>query len=93
MEQLDTIKTLINEGDIARAISLLDAMLHNDNSQINHDVIYYLKDNAYRKMGDWQQSLNNYQKAIDINHASLAVHARKAVIEILDFYHKDMFIQ
>ena len=28
---------------------------------------YYLLVNAYRKMGDWQQALNNYLEAIERN--------------------------
>ena len=57
------------------------------------DTLYYLRGNAYRKKGDWKQALDNYQYAIEINPDSPAVQARKMAIDILNFYHKDMFNQ
>ena len=39
------------------------------------DEAYYLRGNAYRKQGNWQQALNNYQYAIDLNPESPAQHA------------------
>jgi hypothetical protein len=47
--------------------------------------------NAYRKKENWELALNNYRSAIDINSGSPAKHAYKMVIDILNFYHKDMF--
>ena len=61
--------------------------------QSEKDTLYYLRGNAYRKKGDWKQALDNYQFAIDINPEGPAVQARKMVIDILNFYHKDMFNQ
>ena len=57
------------------------------------DEVYYLRGNAYRKQGNWQQALNNYQSAIEINPESPALQARKMVMDILEFYHKDMYNQ
>ena len=57
------------------------------------DTLYYLRGNAYRKKGDWKRALDNYQYAIELNPDSPAVQARKMVIDILNFYHKDMFNQ
>lgn len=56
-------------------------------------MLYYLRGNAYRKKGDWKQALDNYQYAIDLNPDSPAVQARTMAIDILNFYHKDMFNQ
>ena len=56
-------------------------------------MAYYLLGNAFRKQGDWQGALNNYQEAIDINPDSPAAEARNMVIDILNFYNKDMFNQ
>ena len=40
-----------------------------------------------------KQALDNYQYAIELNPDSPAVQARKMAIDILNFYHKDMFNQ
>ena len=42
---------------------------------------------------NWQQALNNYQYAIDLNPDSPARQARNMVMDILNFFHKDMYNQ
>lgn len=91
MEQLDYLKKLINKGDVDRAIKELNVLLESDS--IPKDILFYLRGNAYRKKSDWQQALNSYQSAIDINPNSPAVHARQIVMDILEFFHKDMYNQ
>ena len=91
MEQLKTIKELINQGDVAEAIRQLDEYLITDST--DRDEAFYLLGNAYRKQGNWRLALNNYQYAIEINPDSPAVQASKMAIDILNFYHKDMFNQ
>ncbi|MGI6792913.1 tetratricopeptide repeat protein [Bacteroides sp. KG68] len=91
MEQLNTIKELINKGNVGQAIRLLDEMLQTDFP--GKDEAYYLRGNAYRKQGDWQQALNNYRRAIDLNPQSPALHARQMAMDILNFYNKDMYNQ
>ena len=86
---LEKIKEILNEGRVNEAIILLNNLL--DTQLQETDKIYYLMGNAYRKIGDWQGALNNYQKAIEANPNSPAKHARTMVIEVLDFYNKDMF--
>ena len=78
MDQLNTIKELINQGDVNQAIAALDELLQS-NDFIHQDEAYYLRGNAFRKQGNWQQALNNYQSAIDINPNSPALQARKVV--------------
>ena len=90
-ERLKTIKKLIDEGKTSTAIDQLNMFLA-QNSQ-DADMAYYLLGNAFRKQGDWQGALNNYQEAIDINPDSPAAEARNMVIDILNFYNKDMFNQ
>ena len=90
MKQLETIKELINQGDINKAIEALDTLL-TQTDFAPKDEVYYLRGNVYRKQGNWQQALNNYQSAIEINPESPALQARKMVMDILEFYHKDMY--
>ena len=90
-EELQDIKTLIEQGDMERAIHALTNFIRND-AHVN-DEPYYLLGNAYRKMGDWQQALNNYLEAIERNPESPAVSARDMIMNILNFYNKDMYNQ
>ena len=43
--------------------------------------------------GNWQFALNNYLEAIDRSPESPAVEAKRMVMDILEFYNKDMFNQ
>lgn len=91
MEQLTTIKELIDQGRVELAIRHLDEIIQTDCP--NKDEAYYLRGNAYRKQGNWQQALNNYQQAIDLNPQSPALHAHQMVMDILNFFNKDMYNQ
>ena len=93
MEQIDNLKELINQGDVDTAIKQLDQLLQNTSVEKEKDTLYYLRGNAYRKKGDWQGALNNYQEAITLDPESPAADARKMVMDILNFYNKDMFNQ
>ena len=90
-ERLQQIKREIDDGDLDTAISQLNRLLTQNPD--NADYIYYLLGNAFRKQGNWQGALNNYQEAIAINPDSPAAEARKMVMDILEFYNKDMFNQ
>ena len=91
MEQLNTIKELINQGNVEQAIFQLDEILQTDFP--GKDEAYYLLGNAYRKQSNWQQALNNYHYAIDLNPDSPARQAYNMVMDILNFFHKDMYNQ
>lgn len=91
MEQLNSIKQFIGQGEVEHAIRLLDEMLQTDFP--GKDEAYYLRGNAYRKQGNWQQALNNYRYAIDLNPDSPARNAHRMVMDILNFYNKDMYNQ
>jgi tetratricopeptide (TPR) repeat protein len=93
MQEPNQIRELISRGDVAVAVEMLNEIVRDDKATIAKDEAYYLLGNAHRKSGDWRQALNNYQKAIDINPASPAVEARKMVMDILEFYYKDMYNQ
>lgn len=90
-ESLKEIKQQIGNGHIDNALDLLDQLI-TTHPELAADA-YYLRGNAYRKKGDWQGALNCYQKAIDINPNSPAAEARNMVMDILNFYNKDMFNQ
>ena len=89
-ESLTDIKLLINEGNVSTAIDLLNQLIAQDSTKAE---VYYLLVNAYRKQGNWQGALNNYQEAIDLDPESPANEAKNMVLDILNFYNKDMFNQ
>lgn len=91
MEQLNGIRELISQGKVEEAIGLLQDVLHSNYP--HKDEAYYLLGNAYRKQGNWQQALNHYGQAVELNPQSPALHARRMVMDILEFYNKDMYNQ
>lgn len=85
----EEIRQAILDGNTGSAIAELEKLLQEAPS----DEGFYLLGNAYRKLGDWQKALNNYQEAIALNPDSPAVSARQMALDILNFYNKDMFNQ
>jgi tetratricopeptide (TPR) repeat protein len=90
-EALGNIRKLIENGDTEHAIKELNAYIEAHPEA--DDMPFYLLGNAHRKHGDWQMALNNYLEAIDRNPESPAVHARRMLMDILEFYNKDMYNQ
>lgn len=86
----EEIKALISQGALPEAISQLDRLI---GTTCTDDELFYLRGNAYRKQGNWQQALNNYLEAISLNPQSPAVEAHRMLMEILEFYNKDMYNQ
>lgn len=52
---------------------------------------YYRLGNRYRKEGNWQEALNNYIAAIELDPENPAVEAKKMLDDILNYYCKDMY--
>ena len=90
-EKLNTIKELIKEGKLETAIEQLNAYIQSDTTQ--EDEPYYLLGNAYRKQSNWQMALNNYLEAMERNPESPAANAHQMMMDILNFYNKDMYNQ
>ena len=97
MNSIENIKELISQGSVDMAIEqanlLLQQVADAENAMLPQDYLYYLRGNAYRKKGDWKGALDSYQYAIDLNPESPAAQARRMVIDILEFYNKDMYNQ
>ena len=90
-EKLIQAKELIGKGKVDSAIQLLNQCI--ENHEACTDEPFYLLGNAYRKQGNWQMALNNYLEAIEKNPESPAVNAKKMLMDILEFYNKDMYNQ
>ena len=91
-ETLSQYKKEIREGEIEKAILGLKKYIETNNVSCE-DEPFYLLGNAYRKQGNWQMALNNYLEAIEKNPESPAVNAKKMLMDILEFYNKDMYNQ
>ena len=89
-EKLISIKESIKEGKLDTAIEALSQYILADPM---NDEAYYLLGNAYRKQGNWQMALNNYLEAMERNPESPATNAHRMVMDILNFYNKDMYNQ
>lgn len=89
MEAITECKELLNNGKIEEVIKKIDSLI----SLGTHpaDELYYLKGNAYRKQQNWQQAINCYSEAVSINPESPAREARTMLLDILNFYHKDLY--
>lgn len=85
---MEEIKQLIYTGRVEEAIEQLDRYLETHETS---DEAWYLRGNAYRKLGDSRQALNNYLRAMELNPDSPAVQAHNMLIDILNFYNKDMY--
>lgn len=81
----------MNKGETDKAIETAQSYLH-DHEQAD-DRVYYLLGNAYRKKGDWQNAINNYLAAMEINPDGPATQAYHMAMDILNFFNKDMYNQ
>ncbi len=84
------IEENINLGNTEESIKILNKLLSEDTDK---EQIYILLGKAYQKETKWNEALNNFQYAIEINPNSIAQEFRKLILEILSFYNKDMFNQ
>lgn len=55
------------------------------------DECLYMLGNLYRKRSNWQEALQWYARAMEINPGSPARHAREMILQIMDFYDKERY--
>ena len=87
-QQIENIKTLINNNSLSDAIEQLDALIEQDKT---NDELFLLRGNAYRKLNNWKNAISDYCKAMDINPKSDAVQAYQAAQDIMNFFNKDLY--
>lgn len=78
----------MQESDIESVIKKLDIDIA---AHPTDDNLFYERGNAYWKLQDWKQCLDNYTEAIRLNPDSPAVSMRNMVRDILQFYNKEMY--
>lgn len=52
---------------------------------------YYQKGNECRRRGDWQEAINNYVRASELDPDSPAVYAKHMLDDIMNYYNKDCY--
>ncbi len=52
---------------------------------------YYIKGNKFRQEGNFQQAINAYVEAMEIDPNSPAKEAKRMLDDILNFYCKDFY--
>lgn len=87
--KLDEIRGWLHDGETDKAISGLKSLSATDCEQL--DEVFFLLGNAYCKKNDWQQAINAYCQAVDINPNSPAKLAYERINEILNFYNHDIY--
>ena len=85
----ERVQALLDAYETDEAISLLDG--YRTSGGPMDDTLYYLLGNAWRKKGNWQMAINNYNEAIRLNPDSPAAGALEIANEILGFYNKDLY--
>lgn len=85
---MEEVKALLEEGKVDEAIAILQRMRKERPAD---DAVSYELGNAYWKKQDWKHCLDNYTEAIKQNPQSPAVEMKKMVMDILQFYNKEMY--
>ncbi|MBQ9645601.1 MAG: tetratricopeptide repeat protein [Prevotella sp.] len=52
---------------------------------------YFEQGNAHRQQGQWQEAINCYNKAIELDPDSPAVVAKRMLDDIMNYYCKDLY--
>ena len=85
---LEDIKLILDGNDVEMAINALSEYINNNPTS---DEAYFMRGNAYRRLNDWKNAINNYCEAMSINPDSPATEAYNAIQEILGFYNTDLY--
>lgn len=88
MKELEKINKLIQNNNIEQAIAALNIFIADNKSC---DEAYFLLGNAYCKKNAWREALNAYCQATELNPDGPAQMAYDHIIEILNFFHHDLY--
>lgn len=78
----DKIRSLLREGNIAEAETLLDQL---NREGKDDDAVFYWLGNVQRQRDNWQKALQYYARAIELNPKSPAQEARQMLLDIVQF--------
>ena len=78
----DKIRSLLREGNIAEAETLLEQL---NREGKDDDAVFYWLGNVQRQRNNWQKALQYYARAIELNPKSPAQEARQMLLDIVQF--------
>lgn len=52
---------------------------------------FYIEGREFQRAGNWQEAIRCYNEAIALDAECAAVEAKRMVMDILNFYNKDMY--
>ena len=84
----EEIKVLLEANRTQDAVEILDRLVAGGPA---NDTYNYLRGIAYRKHNNWENAMSDYCKAKKINPRSPAASAYDAALEIMNFYHRDLY--
>lgn len=93
--QIERIRELIGEGTPDEAIRLVNKLLADDEElhEKEKSSLLYWKGLAYMKYSDWKRALDCFMQSQEFDAESPAVEAKQMLMDIMNFYNKDMFNQ
>ncbi|MBP3251114.1 MAG: tetratricopeptide repeat protein [Prevotella sp.] len=62
-----------------------------NNDKLTSAQEYLEQGNAHRQQGQWQEAINCYNKAIELDPDSPAVVAKRMLDDIMNYYCKDLY--
>ncbi|MBO8438201.1 MAG: tetratricopeptide repeat protein [Bacteroidetes bacterium] len=75
-------------NEIDEEIKILEEQIKKTPSD---DTLHYKLGNLHRKTGNWKAAIKCYLTASELNPASPAAEACKSIMDILEFYNKDLY--
>lgn len=87
-ESISTLRTWIHEGKLAETEEWLKDELQKSPKD---DELHFWMGNLRRHQGNWQEALQYYAQATEINPESPAYEARTMLIDILQFHDKERY--
>ena len=91
MKNLQKIKDWLLNSESDKVIEATEKHIHCPSDNMTMAEIYYMRGNAFRQKGEWENAMNCYLSAIELNPESPAVEAYRTAQQILEFYNKDYY--
>lgn len=89
-QRLNNIEELIRLGAAEEAIRQLDSLLEED---AQNSRLFYLKGQAFMKTSEWGKAISQFRQARLLEPDGPAAEAENMLLDIMDFYNKDMYNQ
>ena len=88
--KLQEIEQLITAGETTRALDALNALLPVHPEQA---FLLYLKGKAFMKQSQWGKAISQFRQSRQLQPDGPAAEAEDILLEIMEFYNKDMYNQ